>query len=505
MATSRRQFLRHAAAAGAVGGLGELGFLQRLPAVTAAEAAPKSDLVQLHPDIEPIVRLLEETPRERLLEEVGARIHGGLSYRDTLAALLLAGVRNVQPRPEVGFKFHAVLVVNSAHLASLASPDEHRWLPIFWALDYFKEAQAQDQKEGDWSMRPVDEPAVPTPSRARAAFTEAMDSWNVPAADAAAAGLTRAAGVNEIFEILFRYGARDFRSIGHKAIFVANSLRTLNCIGHQHAEPVVRSLAYALLNHEGGSPATRDATADRPWRHNLDRAKRMRAEWLDGKVDSGATVEMLSALRDGNEDETAEKVVELINRGIAPQTVWDAMFVGAGELLARQPGIIALHAVTTSNALRYAWNSSDNDDTRRMLLLQNASFLSMFRQAMSERSAPRPYHLNEMQPIALQDAQTGVAEIFADISRDKNQAAGKALGYFSAHPEPGEFIDTARLLIFLKGTNAHDYKFSSAVLEDYHNISPDWRGRYLASSVFNLRGSQGADNKLVARARAALA
>jgi hypothetical protein len=33
-----------------------------------------------------------------------------------LAALLLAGVRNIQPRP-VGFKFHAVLVVNSAHLA----------------------------------------------------------------------------------------------------------------------------------------------------------------------------------------------------------------------------------------------------------------------------------------------------------------------------------------------------------------------------------------------------
>ena len=66
-----------------------------------------------------------------------------------LAALLLAGVRNVQPRPSVGFKFHAVLVVNSAHLASLASPDEHRWLPIFWALDHFKSSQARDVREGE--------------------------------------------------------------------------------------------------------------------------------------------------------------------------------------------------------------------------------------------------------------------------------------------------------------------------------------------------------------------
>ncbi|MGC4054570.1 MAG: hypothetical protein QM757_36285 [Paludibaculum sp.] len=64
-----------------------------------------------------------------------------------LAALLLAGVRNIQPRP-VGFKFHAVLVVNSAHLASLASPDSDRWLPIFWAIDQFKSSQAADVKRG---------------------------------------------------------------------------------------------------------------------------------------------------------------------------------------------------------------------------------------------------------------------------------------------------------------------------------------------------------------------
>ena len=57
-----------------------------------------------------------------------------------LAALLLAGVRNVQPRPTVGFKFHAVLVVFSAHQASLSGPDADRWLPILWAIDDFKKS-----------------------------------------------------------------------------------------------------------------------------------------------------------------------------------------------------------------------------------------------------------------------------------------------------------------------------------------------------------------------------
>ena len=44
----------------------------------------------------------------------------------------------------------------------------------------------------------------------------------------------------------------------------------------------------------------------------------------------------------------------MLNRGTSPQAVWDALFLGAGELLLRQPGIVALHAVTSTNALHYA-------------------------------------------------------------------------------------------------------------------------------------------------------
>ena len=36
-----------------------------------------------------------------------------------------------------------------------------------------------------------------------------------------------------------------------KAIYVGNAFRTLEVIGWQHAEPVLRSLAYALLDRSG--------------------------------------------------------------------------------------------------------------------------------------------------------------------------------------------------------------------------------------------------------------
>src|SRR5262249_56935743 len=125
---------------------------------------------------------------------------------------------------------HAVLVVNSAHLASIQSPDEHRWLPIFWALDYFKQAQSENERESNWTMPVADEEKLPAPSKARGAFEAAMDSWDEAPADAAAAALARSAGVAEVFELLVRYGCRGFRDIGHKAIFVANSWRALSYI-----------------------------------------------------------------------------------------------------------------------------------------------------------------------------------------------------------------------------------------------------------------------------------
>ena len=94
-------------------------------------------------------------------------------------------------------------------------------------------------------------------------------------------------------------------------------------------------------------------------------------------------------------------------------------------------------------------------------------------------------------------------DIFADVSRDRHAAAGKVLSYLQSSPaEP--FVDEARRLLFLKGTDSHDYKYSSAVLEDYLGLSQEWRDRYLAASVFNLRGSGTRDNDLVQRVRAAL-
>jgi hypothetical protein len=500
---SRRSFLRSAAAGGALSIYGSLGARLGLPPVSAQEAKLTPRIVRLRPEIEPLVRLLEETPREQVVVKAAAAVRGGTVYRDVLAALLLAGVRNVQPRPSVGFKFHAVLVVQSVHLASLASPESDRWLPVFWALDYFKSAQAQDIREGDWTMQAVRESDVPEATKAAGALRHAMDHWDEAATDAAIAGLVRCGKPEDVFEILFNYGARDFRSIGHKAIFTANAHRVLQIIGWQHAEPVLRSLVYAFLQHEGDNPARRDAPADVPGRRNRELAGRFRSGWQSGRTDEAATVQFLSVLRAGSEQETSEQVVDLVNRGVDPKSIWDALFAGAAELLLRQPGIVALHAVTTTNALHYAWQHCREDSTRRYMLLQNAAFLPMFRQAMAGRGQLADRRIDQLTPVDTPASPEGVDAILAEISRAPLTATGKLLGYLGARGSVEQLMRAARGVLLLKADDSHDYKFTCAAFEDFNAISVAWRDRFLAASAVRLHGSQDRTNPLIARIRQA--
>ena len=497
----RRTFLKYAGSAGALASLGDFGFITKLPSVSAAEANLAPKFVQFHPEIEPLVWLLENTPRNKVLEEVAQGIRKGTTFREVVAALFLAGVRNIQPRP-VGFKFHAVLVVNSARLASLSSPDEERWLPIFWAIDQFKSSQAADEREGDWTMGVVKQSDVPPSHKAKKAFIEAMDNWDESAADAAIVGLARTTGAHEIFELLCRYGVRDFREIGHKAIYISNSFRTLEAIGWQHAEPVLRSLTYAILDRNGTkeNPAKADLPVDRPCRKSLERLKEIKGGWLDGKPDSGATADLFKMVRQSSAVDMIGKTVELLNNGVAPQSIFDACWEGAGELLMRAPGILSLHATTYTNAVHYQFQHCRDEETRKLLLLQNAAFMPLFRSNKGKET-----RLDELEPAAVSaTGDEAIAEIFSDVSKNPLLASRKILSFLKDNPDPKPLADTARRLIFTKGRDAHDYKFSSAILEDYQFMQPEWRNRFLAASVFNLKGSGSADNDLVKRIRAAL-
>jgi hypothetical protein len=494
----RRRFLQSAASLGLGAGLADWALLRTITPARAAELEVGPDAVRFRPEIEPVVRWIEDTPRERILDVAIDHLKRGLSYRDLMAGLFLAGIRNIKPHP-VGFKFHAVMVINSAHLLGQTASVDDRLLPMLWALDTFKSSQAQDVKEGDWTLGKVDEARLPKPQNAKAEFLRAMDAWDPEAADASIAALCRTSGAAETMEPVWRMAVRDQRNIGHKPIFAAQSWRTLQAIGWQHAEPVLRSLSLGLLDLHGDSRHVPIG----PYEANLENAKKIRDDWQVGKPDASATRSLLETIRQASAEDASAAAVKLLNQGVAAESLWDAAMLAASELMMRSPGIVAIHATTSANSLHYIYGASGDDTTRKLALLQAVGWQPLYRGRAKPPTEPAIDAMEPTLPESSGDAAVG--EIFDAVNGNRGDAAKKALGYLGHGGSSDLVFAAARRLIFRKGTDSHDYKYGAAAWEECLLTSdPRWRAPLTAAAMFNLPGSKKPDSPLMIRAREAV-
>src|SRR5580698_5942812 len=105
----------------------------------------------------------------------------------------------------------------------------------------------------------------------------------------------------------------------------------------------------------------------------------------------------------------------MLQRGIAPEPIWQTLFDVAAELLMHAPGIVPLHAQTTSNALHYIYRVSDDEPTQQLALLQCAAFIAMFR-GMTH-ATEKDVNLGKLEPLPLERNTTDpLEEIFAAVS-----------------------------------------------------------------------------------------
>jgi hypothetical protein len=265
----------------------------------------------------------------------------------------------------------------------------------------------------------------------------------------------------------------------------------------------LRSLAYALLDRGNAAenPGTADLPEDRPFRRNLEIAGDIPRDWCARNATREGAAEMLQTVRQGSAADASAKAVELLKKGISPAALYDGMFSGAAEMLVRAPGIRSLHASTCSNALHYAWHRTADDQTRRLLLLQNAAFLPLYRGTQEDKG----FRIDELAATGAEnDKSESVETIFNRPAGDKLASARKAYSLLAKSPRAQPLVNAARRLIFLKGRDSHDYKFSSAVLEDYHCLASPWREQFLAASMVYFPAADSPETDLARRIRAAL-
>ena len=466
-------------------------FLCATGGAAALSLGGRLGLAQTLPEVGALHRLLEETPRERVATELASLIKGGLDHRRALVALAVATSRRVQPIPHVGFKYHTVLALQSVHLTALNLPDEERWLPVFWALDYFKRAQERERRQTGWTMGPEPAPSAGTAEAARRRLIDALDRWDLEAVDPAILDFARLAMPEQLSEVLFRYGIRDLRAIGHKTIAVQNVHRLLPIVGSKYAPPVIRSLAAALQNHGSDpNPATRDLPSDRTWREFQAMLGEIPKTWKQGYRDDAARNELVRTLREVSELDAGRAVIDLLKRGVATESIWEGLFATAAELVLRRPSVVPVHAQTSANAFHYVFRHARVEDTQLLALLQSAAFMPSFRRRIG--NARPDLRIDELEPLAATGNGADMLRgAFSELPSDRTSGARKALHYLQHGGSADALAASARRHLARNGRYAHDYKFTEAALENHREMAPSaWRDRVLAASMAYFTGSE---------------
>lgn len=473
--------------------MGSLVDFQHLAAGDEGVAKRRDWSVRYRDDIEPLVRLIEETPLDKCVEKLAVRLRQGLSYRQFTAALFLAGLRN---GGDFGY-YHCIYMIHSAHQLSLDASIDERLMAMFGGLGIFKSWQQKryaGTEHFGWRKRPA---KLPSADKALAQYRVASTSGDLDAAEAAMIVLSRTFGRQQLFDFMIPYGIS--RGV-HGWICASNVFRVLPVIGWQHAEPALRMMA-------------RNFSLDKHW-HLEWHAPRLYAArmkfgplpdgWADSRGDRSATLEFLAALRECDPDSAFELAYQRIAAGkIRAGSIWDAVHLAAGEQFMRSNGNgDELHQNTGMNALHYAFRSCIDPNVRLTTLMRAVTWTA--NPWALARDIEDSNMLINLTPADIPALPKVAAEEILNSSATDDHAVAKAFAFARQHPNSAALWQAQRRLVFAKEGDAHAYKYLAAIWEDSQQVSVDWRAHMIASSVAGNTGELRADSPVLLRAREAL-
>jgi hypothetical protein len=449
---------------------------------------------------DPILALaarIRDASRDGAWDAAGEAMRAGARPETLLAAVFLAGVEDIRPRPHG--TLHAVMMVESAcQLSSAAGGARAGWHPALFNLDELKSAQEDDRREwGDYRMKPLALAPGQSAETAKRELVAALDAFDPERAERAAAGLAALVDAQTFFETLRPFTARCYAFIGHKAIYATQVERVLGRIGWRHAEPAVRSLALAMLVGRQTEDYARSLELARtlPAGALAPRPSVAGAERPGGRAD-----ELVQALRTANPTAAVESVAGALRAGLGSAAAWDAILLVGADVFQRRPGrrasdgrlsLLPVHAVTVPSALRSSFESARDPVTQYLLLLQAASWAARMRD-----------DLGQLVGLAMQGAPLTAAE--GRTSLDEVLESGSpaaAMGLLERDAtRTGALMAALRASLARRGRESHQHKLAGALGEEAGRVEASLRPRLVAPAVDYLANPRDGDTEVFLRA-----
>jgi hypothetical protein len=483
---SRREFLSDVGRGMITATVG-YGLASELGLAAAAGAEPRLEFGTL----EPLVRLMQDTPAAKLLPVLVEKLRAGVELRQLVAAGALANARTFGGEDYIGF--HTMMALAPGFHMAQELPAAQQPLPVFKVL-YRNTNRIQETGGAEHEvLHPVVATTTAIPADRGEWLREAVHSKDAARAEAAFAAV---AGTPEDALDALLHVVGDSTDV-HRVVLPYRAWDLLGLIGRDNATTLLRQSVRFCVHNEN-------------WRH--DEPASLLAKLLDEHKLLGATPGTRAA-----EDAWVEKLSETIFRstpqqaaaaaaaalaeGFAPDAIGEAISLAANQLILRDHGrtprdevkgkplgsvhgdSIGVHACDSACAWRNLARVARPRNTYACLILGAY-------QAALDRAERGGDFLNwEPLPLArhVEDVKTtdpeGLLRELDETIRGNMQAHASAIvqRYGQLGHEPREVFDVLRRYAISEDGALHAEKFFRTVTEEFAAARPAFRWRQLCA------------------------
>lgn len=444
--------------------------------------------------LEPLVRLMQETPVDALLPKLTAELRSGTELRRLVAAAAMANARTFGGEDYIGF--HTMMALAPAlHMAG-ELPAEVQPLPVFKVL-YRNTNRIQERGGRKEEVLHAIHP-VPTPENLSGgeALREAVRRKDVVAAEQTLAGLMRGSAEDAFNHLLM--AVQDNTEV-HRVVLPYRAWDLMGLIGREQAQTLLRqSVRYCVKAETWPRRDTwEDPRTILP--RMLESHQLMQRTPGDRAVDDAWIDKMSQTIFSSTPEQAAEAAASALAEGISPAAIGEAITLAANQLVLRDHGrrpkeeiagkpigsvhgdSIGVHASDSANAWRNMARVS-NPRNQYACLILGAYQLALDRvnrggDFLNWEPLPVAWHVDQ---IKTTDAE-GLLREADEAIRSNLQARAAALihryGEAGYDPKPA-FQLLLRYAVSEDGA-LHAEKFYRTVSEEFASTRAAFRWRHV--------------------------
>ncbi len=440
--------------------------------------------------LEPLVEEMQQTPADRIVPAIVARLKAGSDLKTLTAAAALANARTFGGEDYVGY--HSFMALAPAYAMARELPKELAPLPVLKVIR--RNTNRIQEKGGRKSevLHPI-EPA------------ETLEKTGHPLRDA-----TRAADASLAERILAReyqdspgeaynhlqYSVQDNINV-HRVVLAWRSWETLDFVGRDNAITLLRqSVRFCANEEQYYKKQMREPEIRQLLPKLMDGYKLLSQPAGKRKMDDEWVDRMSRQIYAATRDEAADLAAAALADGVDPETLGEAIGLAACRLVLHDPGRTennarpdkpvgsvhgdspGVHGSDAANAWRHIVRVSNHRNQMASLIVG-----AYHTGGQSRGQSPDPYPQAEhLEKIQSTDGKA-LLEQAEDAIRHNDQftASAAVLRYGELNFQPGPVFDLLLRYATSEDGSLHAEKYFRTVREEFQTTRKPFRGRHLVA------------------------